>query len=91
MQEFDRVIGLDWLKVFHFNDSKHGLGEQKDRHEHIGKGQIGLDGFANFVNDPRWSEHAAHLETPKTDEDENGNEIEMDQVNLATLRELVRR
>lgn len=89
MDEFDRIIGLEWLKVFHFNDSKHGLGEQKDRHEHIGKGEIGLAGFANFVNDPRWSEHAAHLETPKTDEDENGDEIDMDRVNLAALRELV--
>lgn len=90
MQAFDRVVGLDNVKVFHFNDSKHELGENKDRHEHIGRGHIGRDGFANFVNDPRWKDHAAHLETPKTETDHEDNETEMDPVNLATLRELVR-
>jgi deoxyribonuclease IV len=86
--EFDRIIGLDQIKVFHFNDSKFELGQNKDRHAHIGQGHIGLDGFANFVNDPRWSNHAAHLETPKEDNDEEGNKVEMDPVNLAALREL---
>lgn len=89
MAEFERIIGLDKIKVFHFNDSKFELGEGKDRHTHIGQGFIGLEGFANFVNDPRWVNHAAHLETPKTEEDEDGNEIEMDPVNLAALRALV--
>ncbi len=89
MAEFDRVAGLDKVLCFHFNDSKHGLGERKDRHEHIGRGQIGLEGFANFVNDPRWADHCAFLETPKTETDEAGNEVEMDPVNLAALRELV--
>ena len=88
MAEFDRTVGLDQIKFFHFNDSKFGLGEQKDRHEHIGRGEIGRDGFANFVNDPRWAAHAAHLETPKTEEDDNGAEIEMDPINLAVLKEL---
>ncbi|MCA9973561.1 MAG: deoxyribonuclease IV [Anaerolineales bacterium] len=90
MAEFDRVVGLEHIKCFHCNDSQHELGSNKDRHAHIGDGYIGLDGFANFVNDPRWAEHAAHLETPKTEEDEDGNEIEMDPVNLARLRELIR-
>lgn len=90
MAEFDRVIGLEWIKFFHFNDSKHALGEQKDRHEHIGRGQIGEEGFANFVNDPRWADYGAHLETPKTEKDDYGKEIEMDAVNLATLRDLIR-
>jgi deoxyribonuclease IV len=90
MAEFDRVVGLDQIKFFHFNDSKHGLGEKKDRHEHIGRGEIGLSGFANFINDPRWAGYAAHLETPKTEDDENGREVEMDPVNLAALRELKR-
>lgn len=88
MAEFDQVIGLDRLQCFHFNDSKHPLGDGKDRHEHIGQGHIGRAGFANFVNDPRWANHAAHLETPKTEKDDNGQEIEMDAVNLATLRAL---
>ncbi|MCB0006312.1 MAG: deoxyribonuclease IV [Anaerolineales bacterium] len=88
MAEFDRTVGLDQIKFFHFNDSKFGLGEQKDRHEHIGRGEIGREGFANFINDPRWAAHAAHLETPKTEEDDNGAEIEMDPINLAVLKEL---
>jgi deoxyribonuclease-4 len=89
MAEFDRVIGLERLCCFHLNDSKFPLGSGKDRHEHIGRGHIGLEGFANFVNDPRWADFPAHLETPKTETDETGQEVEMDVVNLATLRELV--
>ena len=88
MEEFERIIGLEHIKVFHFNDSKFELGQCKDRHAHIGQGYIGLDGFANFVNDPRWANHAAHLETPKKEEDDDGNEVEMDPVNLAALRAL---
>lgn len=89
MAEFDRVIGLDQIRCFHFNDSKHGLGEGKDRHAHIGQGHIGREGFANFVNDPRWAEIGAHLETPPTEEGEDGTTIDMNQVNLAVLRELI--
>ena len=89
LAEFDRVVGLDQIKVFHFNDSKYDLGERKDRHEHIGKGYIGLQGFANFINDPRWAKHAAHIETAKTEKDADGNEIEMDPINIAALRDLV--
>ena len=88
MAEVDSIIGLDQIKVFHFNDSKFGLGERKDRHEHIGQGHIGRDGFANFINDPRWANHAAHLETPKVEKDDAGHETEMDPVNMAVLREL---
>ena len=54
-----------------------------------GQGFIGTAGFANFVNDPRWADHPAHLETPKTEKDDDGNETEMDPVNLATLRGLI--
>jgi deoxyribonuclease-4 len=89
MTEFDKVVGLDQIRCFHFNDSKYDLGERKDRHEHIGRGYVGLEGFANFVNDPRWARLPAHLETPKTEEDDDGNEIEMDPVNLKTLRGLI--
>lgn len=88
MAEFDRIIGLQHIKCFHFNDSQYGLGERKDRHEHIGQGQIGLQGFANFVNDPRWATHSAHLETDPEGKDENGNEVDMNVVNLTTLRQL---
>src|SRR3989344_5897467 len=43
--KFDKVIGLKWLKMSHINDSKPNLGERKDRHDHIGEGKIGVDGF----------------------------------------------
>jgi len=88
MTEFDRVVGLQQIKVFHFNDCKFKIGQRKDRHAHIGQGYIGLEGFANFVNDPRWIDHAAHLETPKKENDEDGNEVDMDPVNLAALHAL---
>jgi deoxyribonuclease IV len=90
MNEFDQVVGLAHIKCFHFNDSKFELGAKKDRHAHIGQGYIGEEGFAHFLNDPRWAAHAAHLETPKTETEEDGSETEMDLVNLATLRRLRR-
>jgi len=89
MAEFDRVVGLDRIRCFHFNDSVHDLGTGKDRHAHIGRGQIGLPGFANFLNDPRWADYAAHLETDPTETGEDGVEIDMNQVNLAALRQLI--
>ena len=88
MHEFDRIVGLDQIKCFHFNDSKFELGKRKDRHAHIGQGFIGTEGFANFVNDPRWANHPAHIETPKTEKNEDGTKVEMDAVNLETLRRL---
>ncbi len=89
MQEFDDVVGLDKIKFFHFNDSKFDIGSRKDRHAHIGEGFIGADGFGNFMNDPRWQDHAAHIETPKIEKDDDGNETEMDPINLARLRDLI--
>lgn len=85
---FDQIVGLEWIKCFHFNDSKFDLGERKDRHAHIGQGFIGESGFAHLLNDPRWQNHPAHLETPKTEDGEEGEEIQMDPVNLETLRRL---
>jgi deoxyribonuclease-4 len=90
MGTFDSVIGLDQIRCFHFNDSKHPLDSRRDRHEHIGQGFLGTDAFANFVNDPRWADHPAHLETPKTEKDDDGIETEMDPVNLQTLRDLIK-
>ena len=82
MQRFDRIIGLERIKFFHLNDSKRELGSRVDRHEHIGKGQIGTDGFGLLLNDPRFSEHPMILETPK---DET---LAEDRENLAILRAL---
>ena len=88
MAEFDRVSGLGKLRCFHFNDSIQELGTGKDRHAHIGRGQIGLSGFANFINDPRWANHGAQLETEPTMDGEDGLPINMNHVNLAALRGL---
>lgn len=89
MTEFDSVVGLDRIHCFHFNDSRHELGSRKDRHAHIGEGHLGRQAFANLLNDSRWSGHPAHLETPKTEEDDDGAKIEMDPINLKTLRDLI--
>ena len=80
--EFDRIIGVDRIRFFHLNDSKKELGSRVDRHEHIGKGCIGLEGFRSLVNDPRFSGHAMTLETPK------GKDLAEDRENLAVLRSL---
>ena len=82
--EFDRVIGLDKLRVLHLNDSKQPFASNKDRHEHIGKGEIGLPAFAAIVNDPRLAGLPGILETEK---DATGD---YDRMNLEVLRGLVR-
>jgi deoxyribonuclease IV len=83
MDEFDRVIGLDQIEVFHFNDSINDLGSRKDRHELIGKGMIGADGFRNFMCDKRFSGKPALLETDK------GEDLAEDRAAIALLRSLV--
>jgi deoxyribonuclease IV len=83
-EEFDRIIGLDRLLCFHMNDSKKGLNSRVDRHEHIGQGAMGLEGFSLLVNDPRFAKVPKILETPK------GDNNEMDAINLKTLRDLVK-
>ena len=82
--EFDRVIGLDRICFFHLNDSKKELGSRVDRHEHIGQGHIGLEGFRNLMNDARFAHHPMTLETPK------GKDLEEDRMNLKTLRSLIK-
>jgi deoxyribonuclease-4 len=84
IQEFDGVIGLDLLKCFHMNDSKKELGSRIDRHEHIGKGFIGLKGFGNIMNDPLLINIPKILETPK------GKKQKEDLKNLAILKKLVK-
>ncbi len=83
MAEFDRVIGLDLICFFHLNDSKKELGSRVDRHEHIGQGHIGLEGFRSLMNDPRFVNHPMTLETPK------GKDLEEDKHNLKILRSLI--
>jgi deoxyribonuclease-4 len=62
--DFDKVIGLDKLKGFHFNDSKHPLGSKKDRHERIGQGDIGESGFRSILQDKRVNHLPMILEVP---------------------------
>jgi deoxyribonuclease-4 len=64
MQHFDGVIGLEHLKLIHLNDAKAGLNSRLDRHEHIGLGYIGEDGFRVILNDARIKELPMILETP---------------------------
>jgi deoxyribonuclease-4 len=84
MAAFDRVIGLEHLKAVHLNDSKRDFGARRDRHEHIGDGQIGLDGFRHLVNDPRLANRPGLLETPKSDD------LHEDRRNLTVLRSLLK-
>ena len=84
MAEFDRIIGLARLNAIHVNDSVKPLGCRVDRHEAIGKGHIGLDGFRWLMNDPRLADIPKILETPK-----GGDPVASDQENLSKLRALL--
>lgn len=64
MEQADSELGLGEVRAFHLNDAKADLDSHLDRHENIGKGKIGLDGFRSLVNDPRWAETPGFLETP---------------------------
>ncbi len=64
-QLFDAILGLDLLKAIHINDSKKSLGSRVDRHEHIGKGQLGYEPFRLLFNDKRFFDIPKILETPK--------------------------
>jgi deoxyribonuclease-4 len=86
MREFDRVIGLERLRAFHLNDSLKPLGSRIDRHAHIGRGCLGLEPFRSLVNDRRFRDRPMVLETPK----ENEAEEDLDAINLATLRGLIK-
>lgn len=80
---FHKIIGLEHLKFFHINDSKKPLGSRVDRHQHIGKGEIGLEGFRLLLNDHRFQHHPMVLETPK------GKDLKEDKRNLKVLRSLL--
>jgi len=67
LAEFDRLIGLDYLHAIHVNDSKHPIGSRKDRHESLGKGEIGAEGFRAMMQHPKLREIPKYLETPHGD------------------------
>lgn len=81
-QTFNRVeknFGIDMVKVFHLNDSKKDLGSMVDRHEHIGKGFLGIEPFRYLMHDQRFKELPMILETPK------GHDMKEDKMNLGIL------
>jgi deoxyribonuclease IV len=91
-EAFDRIIGLERLKVFHLNDSKKPCGSRIDRHEHIGKGCLGLEPFRRLVNDPRFTALPMLLETPKLESAASKRRSDADPWdarNLRTLRKLI--
>ncbi len=85
IQQLQKHVGLHRIKAFHLNDSKHPRSSRKDRHEHIGRGEMGLESFRNLLNDSRFAETPMYLETAKGLE--NGQDL--DAINLNTLRGLV--
>lgn len=87
---FEALIGFDRLKVFHLNDSKKPCMSRIDRHEHIGKGCIGIEPFRRLLNDPRFDHLPMILETEKTEWREKGKIVidPLDEMNLNTLRSL---
>jgi deoxyribonuclease-4 len=86
VKQLDQTVGVDRVKVWHLNDSKKDLGSRVDRHDHIGRGLIGLDGFRPIVRDKRWRDTPKILETPKAKHDDGRD---WDAVNLETLKGLM--
>lgn len=89
--EFERVVGFDRLEVFHGNDSKKPCGSRVDRHEHIGKGFVGLEPFRRLLGDPRFTHRAILIETEKAGGSERAGTLVVDpfdKKNLDTLRRL---
>lgn len=89
IKEFANVVGLDRLVAIHLNDSKKGLGSRVDRHEHIGRGMLGLEPFELLLNDRRFAKLPMYLETPKGTDEETGQD--WDRINFGTLRSLLRK
>jgi deoxyribonuclease-4 len=83
--EFEDMIGLNYLYAFHLNDSVNELGSRVDRHTHIGQGKIKKESFGFFLNDARFEDLPGVLETPK------GKEMKEDIMNLKTLRSLIKK
>ena len=82
----DQAFGLNKIKAIHLNDSKKEFGSRKDRHEHIGEGEMGVEPFRLLLNDKRFAKIPMYLETEKGTRDGQ----DMDKMNLETLRSLVK-
>jgi deoxyribonuclease-4 len=91
-RSFGRIVGFSRLKAFHLNDSKRPCGSRVDRHEHIGKGCLGLEPFRRILNDRRFARLPMLLETPKLDTPDSRRRSDvdpLDRTNLDTLRGLI--
>jgi deoxyribonuclease IV len=80
---FDRLVGLERLRMMHLNDSRSELGSRSDRHEHLGAGRIGLEGLRRLLTHPALTQVPTYLETPGMDDG-------YDLVNLERARSIVR-
>jgi len=81
LDEIDRLVGINLIKLIHLNDAKGKLGSHHDRHENIGKGNIGLEGMKRIINHPKLRNLPFILETPKMTE-------QADAMNLKIVRKL---
>lgn len=88
--QMDHYVGLERLQLIHLNDSKHELGSRKDRHEHIGRGFIGLESFKLIINHPKLRDLPFILETPKELDEKEKLDSRADRMNLDTVRSLRR-
>ena len=84
IKSFDHIVGRERLMAWHLNDSKTPLGSKVDRHEHIGKGKIGLAPFREIMNAPEFAAIPKVLETPKKED------LKEDVVNLGVLKGLIK-
>jgi len=85
-EAFDRLVGIDRIRAFHLNDSKKPCGSRVDRHEHIGRGCLGLEPFRRLLNDPRFAALPMLLETPKLDTPESRRKSDADPWDLRNLQ-----
>ncbi|MCI2425626.1 deoxyribonuclease IV [Candidatus Acetothermia bacterium] len=84
LEECDALVGIERLHLIHLNDSQYPLAARRDRHQHIGQGEIGEYGFRLLINDHRLRHLPFILETPK----EIDGKPNADQINLQTIRQL---
>jgi deoxyribonuclease IV len=90
-EDFDRLVGFERLKVFHGNDSKKPCASRVDRHEHIGRGCLGIEPFRRLLHDPRFAHLPILIETEKSSRTTRPGDIAVDPLdvmNLTTLRRL---
>lgn len=87
LRQIDTTVGLERVRVWHLNDSQKPLGSRVDRHDHIGLGMIGEEGFKPMVRDKRWRDTPKILETPKL---KHPDGRDWDAVNLQRLKSLIK-